>query len=199
LRRSGPLLAAAIAAIATILIVAAYDAYRINVATPGAIGVASEPIGVPDNNATATTPAVPVVLESTPLEPERTAALQPPISATNAEAPKRASVRQRPVSISATKRTRAHQRSMPGRQAPVSATPPVTHGLATARVGAQGAKTSKATGPDPWQAMQVSLARCDGDLIARFVCDQRVRRHFCEGRWGETPECASGVANDHGQ
>jgi hypothetical protein len=47
--------------------------------------------------------------------------------------------------------------------------------------------------------MEVSLARCSGDLIARFVCDQRVRLQFCEGHWGKAPACASGVANDHGQ
>jgi hypothetical protein len=47
--------------------------------------------------------------------------------------------------------------------------------------------------------MHVSLARCGGDPIARIVCDQRVRRRFCEGHWGEALECASGVANDRGQ
>jgi hypothetical protein len=47
--------------------------------------------------------------------------------------------------------------------------------------------------------MHVSLAGCGGDLIDRIVCDQRVRRRFCEGHWGDAPECGSGVANDHGQ
>jgi ribosomal protein L40E len=172
------------AAIATILIVGAYDAYRINVATPDAMVVDSQPIGALENNATTATPAVPLAVESTPVEPERTAAFQAPIPATNAEAPKRASVRQRPV---------------PERHAPVGATPPVAHGLAAARVGARVAQTGKALRPNSWRVMHVSLARCGGDLIARIVCDQRVRRRFCEGHWGETPECASGVANEHGQ
>ena len=47
--------------------------------------------------------------------------------------------------------------------------------------------------------MSVSLAQCGSDLITRIVCDQRVRRRFCEGYWGEAPHCASGIANDHGQ
>jgi hypothetical protein len=47
--------------------------------------------------------------------------------------------------------------------------------------------------------MHVGLAGCGGDLIDRIVCDQRVRRRFCEGHWGDAPECGSGVANDHGQ
>jgi hypothetical protein len=218
-----------VAAIATILIVGAYDAYRINVPTPDAIGVASQPISTPENNSTTATPAVPVAVESKLVEPERTAALQAPIPATNAEAPKRASVSQRPVPVPATKRASghqrpvpvpatkrasahqgpvpvpatkrasAHQRTVPERQAPLDATPPGAYGLAAARVGAPVAQTSQALRPDPWQVMHVSLARCSGDLFARIVCDQRVRRYFCEGHWGEAPECGSGVVNEHGQ
>jgi hypothetical protein len=88
---------------------------------------------------------------------------------------------------------------VPELQAPVGATPPEAQTLAAAPVGAPVAETRKARRPDPWQAMQVSLAGCGGDLIARIVCDQRVRRRFCEGHWGKAPECASGVANDRGQ
>jgi len=72
--------------------------------------------------------------------------------------------------------------------------------LAGARVGARVAETSRALQqPQPWQLLHVSLARCDGDLIARIVCELRVRRQFCQGHWGEAPECASGIKNDHGQ
>jgi hypothetical protein len=188
-----------VAAIATILIVGAYDAYRFNVASPDAMGVASQPIGALEDDATTAMPAVSVAVESTPVEPERTAAFQAPIPATTAEAPKRASVRQRPVPVPATKRASAHQRPVPERHAPVGATPPVAHGLAAARVGARVEQTSKALRPDRWRLMHVSLARCGGDLIDRIVCDQRVRLRFCEGHWGEAPECASGVANEHGQ
>jgi hypothetical protein len=173
-----------LAAIATILIAGAYGAYRINATTPDAMGVASQPIGAGEHNAPTAASAVPMALESKPVEPETTAALQAPIPTTNPEAPKRASARQHPV---------------PELQAGVGKTPPVAQTLVAAPVGAPVAKTREAPRPDPWQAMHVSLARCGGDLIARIVCDQRVRRRFCEGHWGEAPECASGVANDRGQ
>jgi len=174
-----------LAYIATILIAGAYAAYRINAAKPDAMGVASQPIGAGEHNAPTAASAVPMAVESKPVEPKTTAALQAPILiTTNPEAPKRASARQRPV---------------PELQAPVGATPPVAQTLAAAPVGAPVAETRKARRPEPWQAMHVSLARCGGDLIARIVCDQRVRRRFCEGHWGEAPECASGVANDRGQ
>ena len=183
-----------LAAIATMLIAGVYAAYRINAATPGAIGVASQPIGAGEHNAPTAASAVPLAVESKPVEPETTAALQAPIPTTNLEAPKRASTRQRPVPVPATKHASVRQR-----QAPAGPTPPMTQTLAAAPVGAPVAETRKARQPDPWQAMHASLARCGGDLIARIVCDQRVRRRFCEGHWGEAPECGSSVANDHGQ
>jgi ribosomal protein L40E len=188
-----------VAALATILIAGDYDAYRSNMATPDAMEVESQPIGVLEDNATAATPAAPVAVESTPVESARTVAVEASIPATHAEAPKRASVRQRPVPVPATKRASAHQHPVPARRTPASATPLVAHGLAAARGGAKVAQNSTALQPDPWRVMHVSLARCGGDLIARIVCDQRVRRRFCEGHWGEAPACASGFANEHGQ
>jgi ribosomal protein L40E len=181
-----------LASIATILIAGAYAAYRINAATPDAMEVASQPVGAGEHHAP--------TAASKPVEPETTAAFQAPIPTTNPEAPKRASTRQRPVPVPATKRASARQRPVPELQASGGATPPVAPTLAAAPVGAPVAETRKARLPDdPWQAMHVSLTRCDGDLIDRIVCDQRVRRRFCEGHWGKAPECASGVANDRGQ
>lgn len=187
-----------VAAIATIVIVGAYDAYRIKVSTPDAMEVAWQPLGAPENDVIPATPAAPVAVEWKAQEPETTV-LEAPNPAANVGAPKRASVRQPKVPVPATKHASAHQRPVPRRQAPMGANPSVVHGLAGARISARVAQTSKAIQPDPWQVMHVSLARCEGDLIARIVCGQRVRRHLCEGRWGEAAECASGVANDHGQ
>ena len=186
-----------LAAIATILITGAYAAYRISAPTPDAMGVASQPIDAGEHNAPTAASAVLMSVEPKPVEPEPTAALQTPIPTTTPEAPKRASARQRPVPVPATKRANVHQRPVPEVPAPVGATPPVAQTRAAAPVGV--AETRKARRPDPWEAMHVSLASCGGDLIARILCDQRVRRRFCEGHWGEAPECASGVANDHGQ
>jgi len=183
-----------LAAVATILIAGAYAAYRIDAATPDAVGVASQPSGAGEHNVPTAASALPMAVESKPVEPETTVALQAPILTTNPEAPKRASARQRPAPASAAKYASARQR-----QAPVGATPPVARTVAAAHVGGLVAETRKARRPDPWQAMHVSLAGCGGDLIDRIVCDQRVRRRFCEGHWGDAPECGSGVANDHGQ
>ena len=159
-----------LAAIATMLIAGVYAAYRINGATPDVMEVASQPIHAGEHNAPTAASVVPMVVESKPVEPETTAALQVPIPTTDPKAPKRASASQRQVPVPATKRASVRQRPVSELQA-----------------------------PEPWQAMHVSLARCGGDLIARILCDQRVRRRFCEGHWGEAPECGSGVVNDHGQ
>jgi hypothetical protein len=52
---------------------------------------------------------------------------------------------------------------------------------------------------DPMEQMRDALSRCTtGGIIDRIVCDQRVRREYCDGRWGQVPQCASGVPNDRG-
>ena len=186
-------------AIATILIAGAYTAYRINATVPDVMEVASQPIVTAEYNEPTAVSVVPMAVESKLVEPETTAALLAPFPTSNPEAPKRASARQRPVSVSATKRPSVRQRPVSEVLAPVGAAPPVAQALAAAPVGAPVAETREARRPDPWEAMHVSLASCGGDLFDRILCDQRVRRRFCEGHWGEAPECASGVANDRGQ
>jgi hypothetical protein len=114
-------------------------------------------------------------------------------------ATKSANAHQRAVPVPATRSASAHQRVVPARQSPLGATRPVAYSLGAARTDARVAETGKPLRPHPWQLMHVSLARCGGDLVARMVCEHRVRRDFCQGHWGEAPECASGVANEHGQ
>jgi ribosomal protein L40E len=187
-----------LAVIATIL-TGAYTAYLVNATVPDVIDVASQPIVTTEHNAPTAASAVLMAVESKPVEPETTAALQAAIPSTNPQPPKRASARQRPVPVPAAKRASVRQRPVPEVPAPVGAAPPVAQNPDAAPVGAPVAETRKAKRPDPWEAMHVSLASCGGDLIARIVCDQRVRRRFCEGHWGKAPECASVAANDRGQ
>jgi hypothetical protein len=186
-----------VAAIATIVIVGAYDAYRVHVAKPDAIEVASKPAATHENDPAQALPAAPVVAESTPVERENSAAA-PSSKTAKVDSPRRATGGQRQSAAPATMRASGHQRPVPARQVPTGRTPPTAHGLASARVDARIAQISEALPPDPSRVLHVSLASCDGDLIARIVCDQSARRRFCEGRWGEAPECA-GVANEHGQ
>jgi hypothetical protein len=48
--------------------------------------------------------------------------------------------------------------------------------------------------------LAASLAACAGNnFFVRTACEQRTRAQFCEGKWGLTAQCPSGVANDHGQ
>lgn len=162
----------AAAVIATMLIVGAYEAYRINVATPDASEATSQPIVAPDNNETAATPAARVIALK-PVQPEITATLPAPIPPTNTETPKPASLIQPPASVPATKRATAHQSAV---RAPVTKRarahhrrewkaaaglpPPVVHNGVGARAHSRVMQTSKALRPHRWQVMQVSLARC---------------------------------------
>ena len=174
----------ALPVIATLLIASAYAAHRFKSAKSDVKEVAGQAIEIGEYIAPSAEPAAPLAAESRPVELETTAELQAPTPTPNAEAPKRASARQRPV---------------PETHAQVGAIPPVTHRPAASSLGTPVASAAKARQPDPWHAMQASLARCSGDLLDRILCDQRVRQSFCDGHWGETPECANGVANDHGK
>src|SRR5215472_2232537 len=188
-----------LASIATILIAAGeYVSYRINAARPDAIGVA-QPIGAGERNEPTSASAVALGVESKSAESETTAELQAVTPASKPEAPKRASARQRPTPVPATKGASTHQHPVPKARASVAATASVKKSPPIPPVGAPVAQARKAPPQhDPWEAMHVSLAQCAGGAIARMACDQRVRRRYCEGHWGEAPECA-GLSNDRGQ
>ncbi len=54
--------------------------------------------------------------------------------------------------------------------------------------------------PDPWQPLNDALARCPrNDILGRSTCEYRVRSQYCNGHWGEVPQCASMPYIDHGQ
>lgn len=58
----------------------------------------------------------------------------------------------------------------------------------------------EAPAPNRWQVMADQINRCGRDgFFAGVVCEQKVRLKYCEGYWGQVPQCATGVTNDHGQ
>jgi ribosomal protein L40E len=198
-------------AFTTILIAGAYAAYRIGEVTSDAMEAASQLLPADKHNASTSAPTVTVAAPSKPEQSEAAVAIQAPVPGTDSEAPERASVRQHPMTAPAARRAsapqrpvpvpatkRASARPVPEQQLPAGATAPAVQTLAAAPVAAPVVEARKAQRPDRWQEMHASLARCDGNLIARIVCDQRVRRRYCEGHWGEGPECAS-AAIDRGQ
>jgi hypothetical protein len=185
-------------AAAVVLIVGAHEAYRASVAKPDAIEATSQPVAALAQDAISTTDAEATVAESTTVDEETATDVQVGAPENDVAAPQRAAVRRTSSPVAAKARANARQRPAPERQVPVGATTPVTQRLAPARVGVRAAQAGRSP-PDRWQLMQASVARCGGDLLARVVCEQRVRRHYCEGHWGVAPACASGIVNEHGQ
>ena len=57
----------------------------------------------------------------------------------------------------------------------------------------------RAAPPDRTQVLAAALANCGGDFFARVGCEQRTRAQYCDGQWGQVPQCPAGIANDHGQ
>jgi hypothetical protein len=46
--------------------------------------------------------------------------------------------------------------------------------------------------------MSDAIARCPLDL-SRFSCEQRLRAQYCEGHWGQAPQCPSIPYTERGQ
>jgi hypothetical protein len=54
--------------------------------------------------------------------------------------------------------------------------------------------------PDRWQLLAEGIASCAREnFIAGAICEQRVRLQYCDGYWGQVPQCPSGITNDHGR
>ena len=173
------------AAIGTILLVGAFAAHRLNVAKLGSTQ-ASEPSAPRADESRAVAAAQPTPLADLTARAvaEMQAAVPAGAQSATAEAPKRASARQR----------------TPPAEVPLPPVEPVLTTQALAVAPAAPAVVREAPRPDPLQVMNENLAQCaNGDLFDRIVCDQRVRRQFCDGQWGKVPQCQSGVPNDHGQ
>jgi len=194
------------AAVAVGLIAGAHQVYRVHAAKAAVMDVASPtpaPIA-PTPAPIAPDPTLPapveaVVAQSTPPEGDAPADAQVRAPPVNAEVTQRVAVRRAPAPASAKERPNIRQRPAPVRHASAGRTATVGPRQAAARSGAEGPKAGKARAPDRWHLMQASLAGCGGDVVARVVCDQQVRRHFCEGHWGVAAECRGGVVNEHGQ
>ena len=46
--------------------------------------------------------------------------------------------------------------------------------------------------------MAAALSQCEREnFIAGFVCKERAYLQFCDGQWGEEPQCPSGVRSNN--
>ena len=78
---------------------------------------------------------------------------------------------------------------------PVPPPAPAAAGDTVAASRAAPAPETQAPPPtDRRQIMAAALARCEGEnFLAGFVCKERAWLKFCDGQWGEEPQCPSGV------
>jgi hypothetical protein len=64
------------------------------------------------------------------------------------------------------------------------------------------AKAPAAAAPatDRWQMMAEAMAQCSpAQFFSRIACEQRTRNRYCEGYWGQVPQCPNAPTKDHGQ
>jgi hypothetical protein len=147
----------------------------------------------------ASAPPAPVAV--LPPVPAATFTAKPGLAAPIADPAEKPGVAQEGVPAAradAARRAAARSRAAPVEVAPPPAEPAaIVQTLAAAPAPPPAPR--EAPRVDPWQAMSESLARCSGGLFDRIVCDQRVRAQYCDGQWGQVPQCPSRMPNDHGQ
>lgn len=77
---------------------------------------------------------------------------------------------------------------------PVSEPAVVTEPSPPEPVAAAKAASPPAAGavvkPGKWERMNMALRACaNGSLLGSLVCEQKVRWQYCEGQWGQVPQC----------
>ena len=54
-----------------------------------------------------------------------------------------------------------------------------------------------AAAPDRWEAMIAAITRCSREsFLTGVVCSERVRLQYCDGYWGEVPQCRGATRPD---
>ena len=85
--------------------------------------------------------------------------------------------------------------------APKAVTPPPEPAPEVESVKAQPAPAPPTPQPparvDPWQQMSEAIGRCPAGFLGRVVCEQKIRLQYCEGQWGQVPQCPGGPRADH--
>jgi hypothetical protein len=177
------IVAAALTALAVIVAIVAWHRHA---ARP----VDSAPVAEVDSARIVSTPATTLVppelapksvAEVPPVSPHDVMPIGESVTPPKAESVRRASVKAKTIAEP---------------QQAVAEVPPPT--VAAAPAPPPPAAPREAAAPDPLQQMRDALAQCSGGIFDRILCDQRVRREYCEGRWGQVPQCTRS-SGDHGQ
>jgi len=59
-------------------------------------------------------------------------------------------------------------------------------------------QTHEPSTPDRWQMLAAAVSRCEREnVLAGFVCKERARLQYCDGHWGEAPQCPGGGASNN--
>jgi hypothetical protein len=87
----------------------------------------------------------------------------------------------------------------PSKAVPAPAASPPPSKAAAAKAPAV-APPAAAPVPDRWQMMAEAMAQCSpAQFFSRLACEQRTRARYCEGFWGQVPQCPNAPTKDHGQ
>ena len=101
-----------------------------------------------------------------------------------------------PQSLGTAKPAAAKRLAPPKAETPPEPAPPVEPVRATAPAPVVAAPPPVPR-VDPWQQMGEAIGRCPSGFLDRVICEQRVRLQYCDGHWGQVPQCPGGPSVDH--
>jgi len=69
---------------------------------------------------------------------------------------------------------------------------PAQVAVADTGAAAPAPETQAAPTPDRWQLLAAAVARCEREnVLVGLFCKERARLQYCEGQWGDAPQCPS--------
>jgi outer membrane biosynthesis protein TonB len=151
---------------------------------------AAPPEPVKDTTPVAAAPAEPPApAPSAPpmAEPAKTAAAEPALPGTPAAQPPKPRPAPKPA-----------PKVEPPAAEPAPAPPPAAK--TPAKTTTVAAAPAAAAQPDHWQMYADALGRCAReDFFKRLGCELRTRNQYCQGHWGQVPQCPEATPRDRGQ
>jgi len=197
-------------AVAVLIVIAiGFVAYRALYGAGGSRPAATEPT----KSAESSPAAQPTAMQAAPEPAKETtgpaaAAPSEPASVTPAETPVKADATPTtaPVAMpgtaaTPTKAPRVGQpKGAPKLEASPAETAPPPAPRPAAKAPQVAATPALPAQPDRWQMYADAMGRCAReDFFKRFACEQRTRLQYCEGYWGQVPQCPGAPVRERGQ
>ena len=116
---------------------------------------------------------------------------QPAAPGKSAKPPVRAKGNARVAAVSATAEATAGRPRLPNDAASRTSTAQLPPEVDPSAQGTRTPVSAPAAAPEGGQSLTNALEKCGEEkFLASVICEQKARLRYCEGKWGQVPQCA---------